>query len=290
MKFQRIQREKANYPVAVMCEGLGVSRSGYYAFEKRPPSKRAIEDIHLGIEIAESFRRSGGSYGSPRVLRDLVDLGWHVSRKRVARIMLAKRLCARLRRRFKVTTVSNKEHLKQPNLLERQFTVEVPNRVWLSDITALWTLEGWLYVAAILDLFARRIVGWRAAKDPAASMCVLAFEDAVRVRRPVSGLLVHSDRGCQYTSVPFQESVRRIGGTSSMSRKGDCWDNAPAESFFASLKVEELAHHDFATRDQARDVILHYLCWYNAHRRHSTLGNLSPARFEANAQPATLAA
>lgn len=280
MKFQRIQREKANYPVAVMCEGLGVSRSGYYAFEKRPASMRAIEDIQLGIEIAESFRQSGGSYGSPRVLRDLIALGRRVSRKRVARIMVAKRLCARLRRRFKATTVSNPEHLKQPNLLERQFTVKVPNRVWLSDITALWTLEGWLYVAAILDLFARRVVGWRTADTPAASICVLALEDAVRARRPSRGLLVHSDRGCQYTSVPFQESVRRIGGTSSMSRKGDCWDNAPMESFWSSMKTE-MESSVPRTRAEARHRVFAYIeAFYNPRRRHSTLGYLSPVQFE----------
>ena len=280
MKFQRIRREKANYPVAVMCEGLGVSRSGYYAFEKRPLSRRAIEDIHLGAEIGESFRQSGRSYGSPRVLRDLIELGRRVSRKRVARIMLEKGLCARLRRRFKVTTVTTPEELKQPNLLERQFRVKVPNRVWLSDITALWTHEGWLYVAAILDLFARRIVGWRAAHTPDASMCVLAFEDAVRARRPASGLLVHSDRGCQYTSVPFQESVRRIGGTSSMSRKGDCWDNAPMESFWSSMKTE-MESSVPKTRVEARHRVFEYIdAFYNPRRRHSTLGYLSPAQFE----------
>lgn len=280
MKFQRIQREKANYPVAIMCEGLGVSRSGYYAFERRPASRRAIEDIHLGIEIAESYRHSGRSYGSPRVLKDLIDLGRRVSRKRVARIMREKGLCARLRRRFKVTTVSNPEHLKQPNLLKRQFTAKLPNRVWLSDITAIWTHEGWLYVAGILDLFARRVVGWRAADTPAASICVLAFEDAVRARRPASGLLVHSDRGCQYTSVPFQESVRRIGGISSMSRKGDCWDNAPMESFWSSMKTE-MASSVPKTRVDARHRVFEYIeAFYNPRRRHSTLGYLSPVQFE----------
>jgi len=280
VKFQRIQREKANYPVAVMCEGLGVSRSGYYAFTRRPPSRRAIEDVHLGIEIAGSFRLSGRSYGSPRVLKDLIELGKRVSRKRVARIMREKGLCARLRRRFKVTTVSNPEHLKQSNLLDRQFTVNAPNRVWLSDITALWTHEGWLYVAAILDLFARRIVGWRTADTPAASMCVLALEDAVRARRPASGLLVHSDRGCQYTSVPFQESVRGIGGTSSMSRKGDCWDNAPMESFWSSMKTE-MESSVPQTRADARHRVFAYIeAFYNPRRRHSTLGYLSPIQFE----------
>ena len=158
--------------------------------------------------------------------------------------------------------------------------MKVPNRVWLSDITALWTFEGWLYVAAILDLFARRVVGWRAADTPAASICVLALEDAVRARRPASGLLVHSDRGCQYTSVPFQESVRRIDGTSSMSRKGDCWDNAPMESFWSSMKTE-MESSVPKTRADARHRVFEYIeAFYNPRRRHSTLGYLSPVQFE----------
>jgi transposase InsO family protein len=280
MKFQRIQREKANYPVAVMCEGLGVSRSGYYAFEKRSLSKRAIEDIHIGIEIAESFRRSRRSYGSPRVHRDLIDNGRHVSRKRVARIMRSKGLCARSRRRFKATTVTDPEHAKQSNILDRQFSAEAPDRVWLSDLTALWTHEGWLYVVAILDLFARRIVGWRAAATADAAMCVRAFEDAVQVRRPAPGLLFHSDRGCQYTSVPFQESVRRAGATSSMSRKGNCWDNAPMESFWSSMKTE-MESSVPATRIEARRRVFDYIeAFYNPRRRHSTLGHVSPNQFE----------
>lgn len=280
MKFERIQREKANYPVAIMCDGLGVSRSGYYAFEKRPPSKRAIEDIHIGIEIAESFRKSRRAYGSPRVHRDLADLGRRVSRKRVARIMRAKALCARSRRRFKTTTVTDPKHPKQSNILARQFSQEAPNRVWASDITAIWTAEGWLYIVAMLDLFARRIVGWRAGETADAAMCVQAFEDAVRVRRPDPGLLVHSDRGCQYTSVPFQESVRRAGAASSMSRKGNCWDNAPMESFWSSMKTE-MESSVPATRAEGRRRVFEYIeAFYNPHRRHSTLGHVSPHQFE----------
>lgn len=283
MKFERIQREKANYPVAVMCDGLGVSRSGYYAFEKRPPSKRKIEDIHLGIEIAESFRKSRRSYGSPRVLLDLADNGRRVSRKRVARIMRAKALCARPRRRFKTTTVTDPKHPKQSNILARQFSQEAPNRVWVSDITAIWTAEGWLYVVAMLDLFARRIVGWRAGDTADAAMCVEAFEDAVRARRPGPGLLVHSDRGCQYTSVPFQESVRRVGAASSMSRKGNCWDNAPMESFWSSMKTE-MESSVPATRAEGRRRVFDYIeAFYNPRRRHSTLGQVSPNQFEAAA-------
>lgn len=280
MKFERIRREKANYPVAVMCEGLGVSRSGYYAFEKRPPSRRAIEDIHLGIEISESFRVSRRTYGSPRVLQDLTDNGRRVSRKRVARIMRSKGLCARPRRRFKTTTVTNPDHPKQSNILARQFSQEAPNRVWASDITALWTQEGWLYIVAILDLFARRIVGWRAGDTADAAMCIRALEDAVRVRRPARGLLFHSDRGCQYTSVPFQESVRRVGGTSSMSRKGNCWDNAPMESFWSSMKTE-MEKSVPRTRIEARQRVFEYIeAFYNPRRRHSTLGQVSPNQFE----------
>jgi len=280
MKFERIRREKANYPVAVMCEGLGVSRSGYYAFEKRPPSRRAIEDIHLGIEIGESFRLSRRTYGSPRVLLDLIDNGRHVSRKRVARIMRSKGLCARPRRRFKATTVTDPEHQKQSNILARQFAQEAPNRAWASDITALWTHEGWLYIVAILDLFARRIVGWRAGDIADAAMCIRALEDAVRVRKPAPGLLFHSDRGCQYTSVPFQESVRRIGAISSMSRKGNCWDNAPMESFWSSMKTE-MEQSVPRTRIEGRRRVFDYIeAFYNPRRRHSTLGHVSPNQFE----------
>jgi len=280
VKFERIRREKANYPVAVMCDGLGVSRSGYYAFEKRPPSKRAIEDIRLGIEIAESHRKSRGSYGSPRVHRDLIDLGRHVSRKRVARIMRAKALCARSRRRFKTTTVTDPKHPKNSNILARQFSQEAPNRVWVSDITAIWTLEGWLYIVAMLDLFARRIVGWRAGDIADAAMCVQAFEDAVRVRRPGPGLLVHSDRGCQYTSVPFQESVRRASAESSMSRKGNCWDNAPMESFWSSMKTEMKSSVPETRLEGRRQVFDYIEAFYNPRRRHSTLGYVSPNQFE----------
>ena len=280
MKFERIRREKANYPVAIMCDGLGVSRSGYYAFEKRTPSKRAIEDIHLGIEIAESFRRSRRTYGSPRILRDLIEAGRRVSRKRVARLMRAKVLCGRLRRRFKATTVTDPKHPKQSNILARQFLQAAPNRVWVSDITALWTFEGWLYVVAILDLFARRIVGWRAGDTADAAMCIRAFEDAVRVRRPGPGLLFHSDRGCQYTSVPFQESVRRAGAVSSMSRKGNCWDNAPMESFWSSMKAE-IGPSVPETRVEGRRRVFDYIeAFYNPRRRHSTLGYVSPNQFE----------
>lgn len=285
MKFQRIRREKANFPVAVMCDGLGVSRSGYYAFEKRPPSKRAIEDVRLGVEIAESFRQSRGTYGSPRVLKDLIDNGHRVSRKRVARIMRSRALCARVRRRFKVTTVADVAHPKGPNLLDRQFSQKAPNRAWVSDITALWTREGWLYVVAVLDLFSRRIVAWSTSDTPDAALCVRAFEDAVRCRRPAPGFLFHSDRGCQYTSVPFQESVRRAGAASSMSRKGNCWDNAPMESFWSSMKTE-IEQTVPATRAEGRSRVFDYIeAFYNSRRRHSTLGYLSPSQFEQRAAP-----
>lgn len=283
MKFQRIQREKANFPVSVMCDGLEVSRSGYYAFEKRLPSKRATEDVRLGVEITESFRQSRGTYGSPRVLKDLAENGHRVSRKRVARIMRSKALCARSKRKFKVTTVTDKAHPKQPNLLGRQFAQEAPNKAWVSDLTVVWTREGWLYVVAILDLFSRRIVGWRAGDSPDAAMCIRAFEDAIRCRRPPPGFLFHSDRGCQYTSVAFQESVVRAGGISSMSRKGNCWDNAAMESFWSSMKTE-MENSVPETRAEGRHRVFDYIeAFYNPRRRHSTLGYLSPSQFEQRA-------
>lgn len=283
MKFRRIQTERANCPVSVACESLGVSRSGYYAFIGRKPSRRATEDIRLGVEIAVSFRQSGGAYGSPRVLCDLKEAGRRVSRKRVARLMRARALCARVRRKFKKTTIVNPEDPKRDNLLVRQFHQEAPNLAWVSDLTAVPTKEGWLFVVAFLDLFSRRIVGWRASAIADAELCVDAFEDAVRRRRPGPDLLVHSDRGCQYTSVAFQESVVRNRGISSMSGKGNCWDNAPMESFWSSMKTEmqkSIPH----TGDEARHRVFAYIeAFYNPRRRHSTLGYVSPNQFERQA-------
>lgn len=283
MKFRRIQAERANCPVSVACESVGVSRSGYYAFVRRKPSKRAVEDVRLGVEVAVSFRQSNESYGSPRVLRDLKEAGRCVSRKRVARLMRERAFCARVRRKFKKTTIVNPEDPKRDNLLARQFDQEAPNKAWVSDLTAVPTKEGWLFIVAFLDLFSRRIVGWRASAIADAEFCADAFEDAVRRRRPGPGLLVHSDRGCQYTSVLFQESVVRSGGISSMSRKGNCWDNAPIESFWSSMKTE-MQKSIPETRAEARHRVFAYIeAFYNSRRRHSTLGYVSPSQFERRA-------
>ena len=275
--------------MSVACQSLGVSRSGYYAFIGRKPSHRAVEDVRLGVEVSASFRASGGAYGSPRILRDLFDAGHRISRKRVARLMRSQGHWGRVRRRFKTTTVVNAQDVKRENLLARQFAQQAPNRAWVSDLTAIWTKEGWLFVGAFLDLFARRVVGWRAGAVADAELCVGAFEDAVRFRRPEPGFLVHSDRGCQYTSVLFQESVVRSGGISSMSRKGDCWDNAPMESFWSSMKTEMEKSVPETRAEGWRRVFAYIEAFYNPRRRHSSLGYLSPNQFEKRAAPSRAA-
>ena len=202
----------------------GVSRSGFAAFEARPPSAHARTDARLAVEIAKIFNQERKRYGSPRIWVELQSRGQKHSRKRVARLMQSQALYARSKRRFKKTTIVDSSEQPAPNLLARQFKQEEPNIVWVSDITYIWTLEGWLYLAAFLDLFSRIIAGWEVSDTPDAAMCVRAFDRAMTRRSPAPGLLVHSDRGCQYTSVTFQESVVRSGGIQSMSRKGNCWE------------------------------------------------------------------
>ena len=223
MKFRAIQLEKANFPISMMCDALGVSRSGFGAFEARPPSAHARTDARLAIEIAEIFNQKRKRYGSPRIWFELQSRGQRHSRKRVARLLQSQALYARSKRRFKKTTIVDPSAEPAPNLLDRQFKQEEPNIVWVSDITYIWTLEGWLYLAAFLDLFSRIIPGWDVSDTPDAAMCIRAFEKALDRRNPTPGLLVHSDRGCQYTAVAFQESVVRAGGSQSMSGKGNCW-------------------------------------------------------------------
>ena len=224
MRFRAIQMEKANFPISMMCDALGVSRSGFAAFDTRPVSAHARTDAKLAVEVAEIFNQKRKRYGSPRIWVELQSRGQKHSRKRVARLMQSQALYARSKRKFKKTTIVDSSAQPAPNLLDRQFKQEEPNIVWVSDITYIWTLEGWLYLAAFLDLFSRIIAGWDVSDTPDAAMCVRAFERSVTRRSPSPGLLVHSDRGCQYTAVAFQESVVRAGGIQSMSRMGNCWE------------------------------------------------------------------
>ena len=271
MRFAFIAREKACYPVALMCRVLTVSRSGYYAWCKRPASQHTQEDQRLGLEVAAIYRESRARYGSPRVHAELRERGQRTARKRVARLMQTAGLRARERRRFRCTTDSRHGMAIRQNLLERQFTVAAPNCGWVTDITYVWTLEGWLYLAVILDLFSRRVVGWSLSERLERGIVLDALKMALQDRQPPQGLLHHSDRGSQYASHEYQQLLAEHGIQSSMSRKGNCWDNAVAESFFATLKVELVYQSRWNTRIEL---------FYNRQRRHSALGYLCPTEFE----------
>ncbi len=282
MKYPRIDEHRESYPTRWMCSAMAVSDRGFRSWRARAASRRRQEDRRLLIEIRTSFERSERTYGSPRILKDLRELGQRTSEKRIARIMRENSIAAVQRRRFKVTTQSAHDLPIQPNLLDRDFTVEQPNRVWLGDITYIRTEEGWLYLAALMDLCSRRIVGWNTADRIDRWLTLTALEQALRERRPAPGLLHHSDQGGQYAAYEYQRCLESAQAISSMSRKGDCWDNAPMESFFSTLKRERVHRRRYWTRQEATEDLGSYLDRYNRIRRHSQLGDLSPARFEVS--------
>jgi len=285
MRFAFIEAEKAEFPVELLCEVLKVSRSGFYAWRVRPESSRAREDRRLKLEITSIHTANKGRYGSPRIQLDMLDLGYSMSRKRVARLMREAQLKWRRRRRFRITTNSKHEFPIAPNVLARDFTAPAPDRVWVGDITYIWTDEGWLYLAAILDVFSRRVVGWAAGDRITTKLATDALEMALWRRQPQPGLIHHTDRGSQYASGEYRKRLEAAGITCSMSRKGNCWDNAVAESFFATLKGELADEAEWGTRNEARREIFEFVeLYYNAKRRHSTLGQLSPLAFERQYQ------
>ena len=291
MRFRFIQAEKAIYPVRVLCRTLAVSCTGFYAWCQRGLSLRAREDAALKVEIRAAHAASGKRYGSPRIHADLKAGNQHVGRKRVARLMRQEGLEGQRKRRFRVTTDSRHSLPIAANLLNRDFTVSVPNKVWVSDITYIWTREGWLYLAAILDLFSRRVVGWSMDSHIDRDLALDALGMALATRRPEPGLVHHSDRGVQYASVDYQRQLQDHGIACSMSRKGDCWDNAVAESFFSTLKAELVHRTDYVSRSQARASVFEYIeVFYNGRRRHSALGYISPVEHEAAATRKMLAA
>jgi putative transposase len=291
VKFACIEAEKANFPVRLMCRMLEVSPSGFYAWSKREPSERALDDQRLAVEVAEVHKRSRRRYGSPRVHRELQNAGKRIGRKRVARLMRTQGLVARPKRRFRRTTDSTHGKAPAPNLLERNFVAGAPDRIWVTDITYIWTKEGWLYLAAVIDLFSRRVVGWAVSERIDAALCCEAVRNALLSRRPAPGLILHSDRGSQFVSKDFVKLVEAHRIVQSMSRKGDCWDNAVAESFNGTIKGELVEEEDFATRAEARRAIFEYIeGFYNSTRLHSYLGYASPAVFERVAATVTLAA
>jgi transposase InsO family protein len=281
VKFAFIETEKANWPVGALCDVLDVSRSGYYAWRGRPAPERAKVDARLAAEIKGAHTRSRGTYGSPRVHRELRGRGVRVGKKRIERLMREHGIAAKRKRRFRRTTDSNHPHPIAPNLLARRFDVELPNRAWVTDVTYVWTLEGWLYLAAILDLCSRRVVGWAASATNDRQLALEALRRAVASRKPATGLVHHSDRGSPYASDDYRQGLARHGLVASMSRRGDCWDNAVAESFFATLKGELIDHEHYPTRTAAIASIGDYIDnFYNPVRRHSSLGYVSPIEFE----------
>ena len=280
MRFAFIEAEKAVWPVTVMCDVLEVSRSGYYAWAQHKVSARALEDARLAVMIRASHRRSRGTYGSPRIYADLRAQGVHVSKKRVERIMQAESLEARRKRRLCTTTDSKHDHPIAPERLGRDFHRDAPNETWVTDVTYVSTLEGWLYLAVMLDLFSRRVVGWAVSDRNDRSLAQEALRRALEQRRPPRGLVHHSDRGSVYASGDYRAMLTKHGVVASMSRRGDCWDNAVAESFFGTLKGEHVDHETYATRAAGAASIGEYIDFYNTQRRHSTLGYLSPLEYE----------
>lgn len=293
MKYGCIERHRGEFSVVLMCRVLEVTRSGFYAWRTREPSARARKDQRLRIEVRVIHRESRGCYGSPRIHQELQARGERVSRKRVARLMQVEGLRAKKKRRFRVTTNSEHAYPVAPNLLERKFAVEEvpgPDRVWVADITYVPTREGWLYLAVILDLASRLVVGWSMGETLEAELAIRALEMAQQRRRPGPGLLHHSDRGVQYASNAYRELLEEQKALVSMSRKGNCWDNAVAESFFATLEIELIEDANWETRAQARSAIFDFLeVWYNRQRTHSTLGYRTPAEFDKRLRAAARA-
>lgn len=269
------------FSIQRMSQVFGVTRSGYYQFVNAVPSKRAQANQQLTEKIRTLFEAHRCTYGSPRLQAELKAQGEAVSRKRVARLMKIAGLTAKMNRQFKVTTQQNPQAQAAPNLLKQSFTTVKPNQVWVSDITYIRTQEGWLYVAIVLDLFSRRIVGLAMDTRMKTDLVMSAVNQAITHRQPSQGLIHHSDRGSQYTSEYFQKLLKTKGITSSMSSTGCCYDNAVAESFFHTLKTEHVYFENYRTREQAKMSIFDYVeTFYNRIRRHSTLNYLSPIAFE----------
>jgi putative transposase len=281
VRFAFVRAEKAYFPIAAMCRLLGVRRQGYYAYVNRPPSKRVAADVALCAQVAEVFRETGETYGSPRVLRELQRQGQKVGKRRVERAMRGMGLTPPAPRLRCKTTQRDPSHPVAPNELARDFQARRPNERWVTDITYVWTDQGWAYLAAILDLFSRRVVGWALSTSLSTQLPLDALGVALRHRRPEANLLHHSDRGCQYTSASYRKALNKQGITVSMSRKGNCWDNAVAESFFSTIKKELIHRRRWRSLLELRNAVFEYVeVFYNRRRLHSFLNYKTPAEVE----------
>jgi putative transposase len=285
VKFAFIAKHRGTWPAEWMCGALGVSRGGFYAWLTRPPSDRSRSDEELTAKVRTSFIGSDRTYGARRIWRDVLADGVSCGLHRIERLMRQQALRARPRRRRLPSDSGERQaHTIAPNVLQRSFNAPAPNRRWLADFTYIWTAEGWLYAAAVIDLFSRRVVGWSMSATMTAELVTDALVMAIWRRGKPDALVHHSDRGSQYTSDQFQRLMADHGVTCSMSRSGNVWDNAAMESFFSSLKTERIARKVYRTRDEARADVFDYIeRFYNTKRRHSTIGYLSPMEFEMKA-------
>ena len=283
MRYAFIDEHRKTWPLAVMCRVLEVARSGYHAWRKRGVNTQALRRAELAEKIKPIFHASDGTYGSPRVHRQLLEDGEQVDRKTVAKVMKQAGLFATLPKGFVPTTTDSKHNLPiAPNRLKRNFAASGPNQKWCADITYIWTDEGWMYLACIMDCFSRMIVGWSMSDSLAGPLVNAALRMAIERRRPAAGLIHHSDRGCQYAAAIYQTLLAGQEIQPSMSRVGCCYDNAMMESFFATLKRELIHRRSFSNRKEAESAIFEYIeGFYNRKRRHSSLGYLSPEAFEA---------
>lgn len=285
MTFRFVHAHRGRWPVTVLCAALGASPAGYYAWRGRPASARRLRQEALTAQIRAAHARAKARYGSPRVHAELAAQGHGCCRNTVARLMRRAGIAAKTARKFRRTTDSGHGLPVAENLLNRRFGPAAADRAWVADLTFIPTRQGWLYLAAVEDLYSRMVVGWALDARMTSRLVVDALAMAVRRRLPGEELLAHSDRGSQYASAHYQQLLARHGITCSMSRRGNCWDNAPMESFFASLKKELVHHEDYRTRDQARASLFEYIeVFYNRQRRHSALGYQSPSDFEQSQQ------
>jgi transposase InsO family protein len=282
MRYRAIQEHDRRFPIRLMCRALAVSPAGYYAWRDRPESRRSMHNRTLLSAIRVIHRESRETYGSPSIWDALIKQGHGVGKHRIARLMRAEGIRAKTVKPWRATTQSSHRMPVAANVLDRQFSIPRPNRVWAGDITYVWTTEGWLYLAVVLDLYSRAVIGWALEARLTGDLARQALTMAIRHRVPTSGLLHHSDRGSQYAATAYQQLLTTHGMTGSMSRRGNCWDNACVESFFGTLKRELIYHRQYRTREEATQDIFEYLeVFYNRLRRHSTLGYYSPAEFEA---------